>query len=81
MILDERFRTKVEAALKMHGWSQSELARRMSVDRQFVFKYLRQGVSPGTETIEKFASALQLDPGNLVDTAELEILSPNELTM
>lgn len=80
MILDERFRTKVEAAMKLHGWSQSELARRMNVDRQFVFQYLKQGVSPRTETIEKFASALQLDPGNLVDNQELEILSVEQLT-
>ncbi len=75
MILDERFRTKVEAAMKVHGWSQSELARQMGVGRQYVSQYLRQGVSPGTEVIERFAIALMVDPGNLVDKHELEILS------
>jgi len=80
MILDERFRTKVEAALKMHGWTQSELSRRMGVERQYVYQYLKAGVSPRTETIEKFASALQVDPGNLIDTHELVILSFESLT-
>ncbi|MEI8018008.1 MAG: helix-turn-helix transcriptional regulator [Schlesneria sp.] len=80
MILDDRFRTKVRAAMLAHGWSQAELARRMNVDRQYVFKYLGQNVSPETKTIEKFAEALNVDPGNLTDRHELEILSPAELT-
>jgi transcriptional regulator with XRE-family HTH domain len=75
MILDDRFRTKVEEALKYHGWTQSELARRMGVGRQYISQYLRQGISPRTETIEKFAEALHVDPGNLVDKNPLEILS------
>lgn len=75
MILDERFRMKVEQAMKIHGWTQAELSRRMGVGRQYVSQYLRQGISPGTEVIERFAIALQVDPGNLLDKADLEILS------
>ena len=80
MILDNRFRTKVEQAMRFHGWSQSELARRMNVDRQYIQKYLGQGVSPKTETIEKFAVALDLEPGNLIDKHDLEFLTTAELT-
>ena len=80
MILEDRFRTKVEAAMKFRGWSQSELARQMNVDRQFIFSYLKQGKSPGLDVVERFANAIGVEPGNLIDSHELQFLSDVRLT-
>ena len=80
MILDQRFREKLADALRSRGCSQSELARRMNVSRQYVWKYLEGSSNPGLDVIEKFAAALDVDPLNLLDERKISFLSPIQLT-
>ena len=71
MILQERFRIRVREAMDERGWSQSELARRMESDPQFIYRYLSGRTSPGLDIIERFAAALEVDPGVLIGEQEL----------
>lgn len=66
MILEQRFRSNVETALSDRGWSKSELARRMGASPQYVGNYLSGRVSPGFAVVERFASALGVDPCDLL---------------
>lgn len=75
MILEQRFRDNVAAALEAKGWTQSDLAREMHVGRQYVYKYLRSGVSPGLNVIERFATALDVNPLTLLDERPVEALA------
>lgn len=76
MVLQDTFRAKVLAALDERGWSQSELARRMDVTRSMVSQYLNKRIQPGLDVVEKFATALEVDPWNLVDDRPLRFLHP-----
>lgn len=61
-MIREQFIQIVEDRLKQLGWSRSDLAREMGVTRQFVTGHLNSHVNASTETMEKFLSALGLEP-------------------
>ena len=55
--------SKILIEMERLGWNQSELARRMDVDRQLVHRFLKNGTGGITiKTIDKIADALGLDP-------------------
>ncbi len=70
--LKERFMKKLSEAMQAHGWTNSELARRMGVSRQFVGQYTGGEKTPGLDVVERFANALELeDPSILIDRTEI----------
>lgn len=78
MILQERFRANVQRMLNSRGWSKADLARRMAVDGPYIHQYMRdEGRSPGMDVIERFASAFEVDPVELLleDAQKLQTLS------
>lgn len=62
MILEEQFIQIVEAELDSRKWSRSDLARAMGVSRQYVTNYLNRRSSPGSDVMERFLAALDLQP-------------------
>lgn len=75
VILQNRFRERLEEALRLAGISQSELGRRLGVRPQYVHDYLRgHNKEPGLAIAEKFALALGLPPSALVDESDLKRL-------
>lgn len=74
MVLQQRFRSKLLAALRAKSWSQTKLADEMGVTPQYVHKYLSGISTPGLDVVERFAAALGTDdPSDLInekDTAE-----------
>jgi transcriptional regulator with XRE-family HTH domain len=74
VILHDRFRTKLALALQERGWSQSELARRMSMSQPNVGDYLHGRRCPGLDTVERFAIALGCEPENLIDDHPLRLI-------
>lgn len=62
MIIEKQFRDEVNRVLTEKGWSRSELARRMQVDRAYVSNYLNGRNSPGPDVMEKFCIALEMVP-------------------
>lgn len=70
-ILQRTFQRKVKRALDEMGVSQSELARRMGTDRQYVYKYIAGITCPGLDVIERFANALEIAPVALLDDSEI----------
>ena len=67
-MLQDRFVQNVKAMIGRDelNISQRELARRMGVTEQFVSNYLHQTRSPGLVVIAKFATALGVDPAELL---------------
>lgn len=61
-MIREQFVEIVEDRLKELQWSRSDLARAMSVSPQVVTNYLNGHSNAGPETMEKFLSALDLEP-------------------
>ena len=57
---------KLEAELERLGWTKQKLAEEMKVDRQYVDYYLRPGINMTIKTIERFASALNMDGKDLI---------------
>ena len=61
----ELHKTKIRLEMERYGWNDSELARRMGVSRQAVFKiFARNGIT--LKTIDKIADALGLNPKDLI---------------
>jgi hypothetical protein len=75
VILEQRFREKLQLAIDANRWTQADLARAMEVDRQYVSKYFKGHANPGLDVIERFAKALHVEPLNLLDENEIRILS------
>lgn len=75
MVMQDNFRVKVQTALTERAWSQSELARKMGVTRSVVSQYLSGRIAPGLDVVEKFATALEVEPWNLVDDKPIRICS------
>lgn len=73
-VLSQRFKERLRLALELSGVSQSELARRVGVDRQAISNYLagRLG-NPTLETVESMALALHLHHHALIDESDLEV--------
>lgn len=68
MILQDRFRARVQEELDSRGWSQGELSRRMKVSRQFVSLYLAGQRCPGLDVVQRFSEAFELaDPIELLE--------------
>jgi ribosome-binding protein aMBF1 (putative translation factor) len=74
VVLHQRFTAKLRQALDDRGWSQSELARRLNIDQSVVNRYLNGRICPGLDLVEKFASALGVEPHNLLDDRPLLLL-------
>lgn len=68
MLLQQRFRQNVLAALEARDWSGCDLAKAMRVADSNVYQYLREnGRTPGLDIIQKFADGLGLgDPIELL---------------
>ena len=71
MEIQERFRSKLQAALVEKGWSQADLAREMGVTRALVNQYLQGRRTPGLDVVAKFAKALEVESINLLDEKPL----------
>lgn len=72
MILQQRFRERLQQALDLSGVSQSELARKMGVKPQYVHDYLKgHRPEPGLAVVEKFALAFDLPVHSLIDDSDL----------
>jgi plasmid maintenance system antidote protein VapI len=57
---------KILFELKRLGWKQKELARAMRVKRQWVNYLLNTDNGLTFKTVERIATALQLDPKDLI---------------
>lgn len=77
-ILRERFRSRIEEARKLRGWSKSELARRMGVSPQYITNYTKTSTNVGLHVVTKFAEALMVDPANLINNKPLKLLTQSE---
>ena len=66
VLLEKRFVKRTTEALDQLGITQAELARRMHVSRAMVNQYLTGRSAPGLDVVERFASALELDPLELL---------------
>jgi ribosome-binding protein aMBF1 (putative translation factor) len=65
--MDRIFCERLKACRVAAGLSQKELAYRLGTDFQVVSLYERGGIMPGIEAIRKFAEALGVSAGYLVD--------------
>ena len=65
--MDRIFCERLKACRVAAGLSQKELAYRLGTDFQVVSLYERDGIMPGIEAIRKFAEALGVSAGYLVD--------------
>lgn len=65
--MDRIFCERLKACRVAAGLSQKELAYRLGTDFQVVSLYERGGITPGIEAIRKFAEALGVSAGYLVD--------------
>ena len=71
MILNKRFQKNLQAELDARNWSQSDLAREMGVNPQYVSKYLRGESKPGLDVIERFSLALGIaDPVKMLSNSQ-----------
>lgn len=70
MILQKRFARRVVSRLEELGWTKAHLARQMDVDPPYLYQYLNGSRSPGLDVIERFAAALQIDAGDLLQSEE-----------
>ena len=61
---------RLRAAIEQADISQSELARRISVDRTTIARYLAGNLTPRLVTLRRIADVLGCQPGDLVDTDE-----------
>lgn len=77
MILEPRFREKLVQAMAEAHLTNTELANKMGVSRQYVGEYLSGRRSPGLDVLERFAAALEVDPWNLIDDQPLKFLTTN----
>lgn len=66
MILRKRFSDRVLQLLSEKKWTKAHLAREMQVDPPYLHPYLSSRVSPGLDVIERFANALGVDAGDLL---------------
>ncbi len=73
MILQDRFRDRVQEALQLKGWKQSQLASALGWTPQRVSDVIRGQREPGFKTVEAFATALELDPSLLVSGRPVEM--------
>ncbi len=62
---------RVAARRKSLGWTQDELAERMSVDAETISRFERGAHLPSLPTLERLANALRLEIGELLSTTEL----------
>ncbi|WP_437224929.1 helix-turn-helix domain-containing protein [Planctomicrobium sp. SH661] len=60
MILQTCFQQNLQSAMDDLHWNQSDLAREMGVDPQYVRKYLKGITCPGLDVVERFSKALGL---------------------
>lgn len=74
MVLHERFKTKLQQALRERGWSQTEFARRLNVDQSTVNQYVKGRACPGLDLVERYASVLGVEPHNMIDERPLLLL-------
>ena len=65
--MDKIFCTRLKAARTAAGLSQKEFAYRLGTDFRVVSLYERGGTMPGIEAIRKFAEALGVSAGYLID--------------
>ena len=73
-VLIQRFQAAVRRRLDaMPELNQSRLAERMGVPPSYVSMYVLGYKSPGLDVVERFAEALECDPGLLLQPA-----SPDE---
>lgn len=61
-MIDEQFVALVNAELQARGWSRSDLARAMGVGPQMVTDYLNGRKKPGSDVIERFFAAFDVEP-------------------
>lgn len=71
MVMQRRFRERVLERIQVMEITKAELARRMDVANSYVHQYVSGRVSPGFEVVEKFATALEIDPSLLVGPKSL----------
>ena len=65
-------RKLVEVALAMKGMTARDLARASNIAEPTIYNVMA-GKPFTSETLGKIASALDLDPGDLISTSEVEI--------
>jgi len=71
MILQKRFTARVLERLDQLSWNRARLAREMGVQPPYLSNYLNGRFSPGLDVVEKFANALQIDAGELLQEHSL----------
>lgn len=62
VILEKQFLRIVEDELADRHWTRTDLAREIGISRQMVTDYLNGRRSPGADVMERFFSALDLEP-------------------
>jgi transcriptional regulator with XRE-family HTH domain len=64
--LGQRFRLNLQAAMASKGLTQKELADAMEIHFTVVNKYVLGKITPGLDVLERFATALQIEPIELL---------------
>ncbi|TWT48211.1 helix-turn-helix protein [Thalassoglobus neptunius] len=75
LILEKQFIDLVNNELKARGWSRSDLAREMGVRPGYITDYLNGRYSPGTDVMERFFDALELQPTLTVKRSKRHLAS------
>jgi ribosome-binding protein aMBF1 (putative translation factor) len=66
IMLAEFFRTNVRRYMRQHGCTQESLARTMNVSQPYISQIVTGKFSPGLDVVENVASALEIDPLDLL---------------
>lgn len=72
MILQERFRLRLQEALALRGMKQAQLAGALGWTPQRLSDFVRGHRKPGFKTVELVAKALHIDPADLISAHEIE---------
>ncbi|MGM0377545.1 MAG: helix-turn-helix domain-containing protein [Bacteroidota bacterium] len=59
---------KIKKEMNRLGWTQTYLANKMGVKRQYVQYMLKSGTNPTIKTIKRFAEALDIEPKDLIQS-------------
>jgi len=71
--LNKDLHNKITEIRKQKGWSQSELAKQISVSREIVGRYERGDAVPSIDIAKRMADAFELSVDYLVGPAEKQI--------
>lgn len=79
--LAKRIGKRIAVRRKQVGWTQEQLAERVRVDAETISRFERGANLPSLLSLERLASALSVDAGDLLSRDEPKSLSEANLLM